>query len=298
MVDAASLLALAAGAGAGAVVAGVARSRHAAAESVARAVSVPVLARWGGGPAAGARSGFAGFLDRVATRVKPFVGGGDRIARKLRWAGWSATPEQFVAYEVLAAGGGAAVGVLVGALLGHGAALLLVPVGVLAGWSVPGELLDRRYRAARGAVGREALGFGDFLVAAVQAGMPLEQALIRLGREMPGRLPQMLARAAREGLETKEGVDATLSALASEIGEPTVTALVGAITQARATGGELAGPLSGLLHAMRTERQNRLREQIRGRAATGFMPMLMVFLPGVLVPIAYVVWKALSGAGF
>ena len=292
------LAALAALAGAGGVLVmlAVLLQRGFAATLVARYVNAPKLTPWTPEGRATARRAWGGLIAAAAPHVRPLVGGSaERMAQRLRWAGWSMTPEEFTAAQVIAAAAGVVLGLLAGVLVGHGAGVILPAVGALAGWMVPGELLDRRYRAARGTLGKEALGFGDFLIAAVQAGMQLEQALLRLGREMPGRLGRMMAQATQEGMDTREGTDMTLAA---EIDDPTVSALVGAITQARATGGDLAGPLSGLLAARRNDRQQRVREQARGRAATGVLPLMAVFLPGVLLPIAFVVWKSLAGAGF
>lgn len=301
--DATVPLAVAAGLGAALIVAAVALQRGFAANLVARWVGVPLqgsgLTPWMPDAPAAIRGAWGGLVCATARRLRPLMsGGGERMAQRLRWAGWMLTPEEFAASQVLASVAGAVAGLAAGLVLGHGSAWLLFAAGALAGWIVPGELLDRRYRAVRAEIGKEALGFGDFLIAAVQAGMPLEQALMRLGREMPGRLARMMAQATQEGIETREGVDMTLAALAAEVNEPTVSALVGAVVQARATGGELAGPLGGLLAALRHERQQRLREQARGRAATGFLPLLLVFLPGVMLPVGFVVWKALRAAGF
>ncbi len=238
-------------------------------------------------------------LDQVGRQVGPVFGQSAQLQRRLEWAGWSVAPDAFVAGQVLAAGVGFVVGVLLPAAIGSpGAALLFGPLGVVCGWMVPGEMMERQYRAARVRVGREALGYGDFLIACLQAGLQLEQALLRLGRDLPGRLASMMARSAQESLATKESAELTLQSMADEIDEPNVSAIVGAIVQARVTGGDLAGPLSSLLTALRTERQQKVRAAARARAATSFMPMMLVFLPGILVPIGFVVMRSFAASGF
>lgn len=238
-------------------------------------------------------------LDQVGRQVGPLFGQSAQLQRRLEWAGWSMAADAFVAGQVLAAGAGFVLGALLSAAGGSpGAALLFGPLGAISGWMVPAELLERQYRAARVRVGREALGYGDFLIACLQAGLQLEQSLMRLGRELPGRLPAMMARAAQASIATKESAELTLQAMADEIDEPNVSAIVGAIVQARMTGGDLAGPLSSLLTALRTERQQKVRAAARARAATSFMPIMLVFLPGILVPIGFVVMRAFAASGF
>jgi tight adherence protein C len=238
-------------------------------------------------------------LDQVGRQVGPVLGQSAALQRRLEWAGWSVGPEAFVAAQVLAAGAGLVAGAMLATAAGSpGAAVVFGPLGALCGWMVPAELLERDYRAARARVGREALGYGDFLIACLEAGLQLEQALVRLGRELPGRLAAMLARAAQEAAATREGIEGTLQRLADEVDEPSVSAVVGAIVQARMTGGDLARPLSSLLVSLRTERQQKVRAAARARAATSFMPLMFVFLPGVLVPIGFVVMRAFAASGF
>jgi len=238
-------------------------------------------------------------LNRVGRQVGPVFGQSAQLQRHLEWAGWSIAPDAFVAGQVLGAAAGFVLGALLSAVAGSpGAAIIFGPVGAGCGWMLPSELMERQYRAARVRVGREALGYGDFLIACLQAGLQLEQSFSRLGRDLPGRLPAMMARAAQEAHATRESVELTLQTVAAEIDEPSVASIVGAIIQARVTGGDLAGPLSSLLTALRTERQQKVRAAARARAATSFMPMMFVFLPGILVPIGYVVLRAFSSSGF
>lgn len=241
------------------------------------------------------------FLTRVGNILKRagILRASEDLNRRLEWARWRISPEAFIAAEVLAAGTGLVVGLMMGAIAGAPAVTMLSgPLFALGGWLVPGWALDSAVGALRRKVAREALGFGDFLVAAVGAGMPLDQALERLGEEIPGVLPAMVARAVRESRLSRQPLEDALEILANELSDRNVTAIVQTIVQAKAIGAELSGPLDGLVASLRMERQQKLRTAARGRAATNFMPLLFVMLPGILIPIGFIVWSVMRASGF
>jgi tight adherence protein C len=238
---------------------------------------------------------------RLADAVQPLVhnAGASRLARRLAWTGTAQTPEQFVANQVLAGALGAALAVTLALIDGFGSALLWAGLlGGAVGWWLPAHHLESRCRSIRSDMGRAALGFADFLVAAMQAGLPLEEAIDRVGRELPGRLPALMARAVRQSALTHEPLDMVLEALAEEVDDRNLTGVVGVISQARQTGGDLAGPLAGLVSALRQERQQQVRAVARGRAAFGSLPLIFVMLPGVMAPLAYLVVASFHGMGF
>ena len=249
--------------------------------------------------AAAARERMRRFLDALGRKLGPALGGNRAaLSRRLLWAGWTLAPEAYVALQVVTAGAGFVVGMMLGAVVAPGWAIPLAIGAALFGWVIPDQILGSAYTRSRGSIGREALGYGDFLISCLNAGLQLDEALVRLGGELQGRLPGLMAQAAEKGRETSSGIDLALEELASEINEPTVSALVAAIAQARATGGDLAGPLAAQMHHLRNERQQRIRAAARSRAASGSMPMLFVFVPGVFLPIGYVILNAFSKSGF
>jgi Flp pilus assembly protein TadB len=240
-------------------------------------------------------------VGRLAGALGPVAGplGSRAVADRLAWLGSNETAEQFLARQVLAAAAGAGVGLLLPAVWGHaGGAGVLGPLGAAVGWWLPWQELESRCRSLRRRLGREALGWADFLAAAVQAGLPLEAAITRLALELPGRLPQMLARAVRESELTREPLDLCLAAAAAQMDEPHVFSVVGAITQARQTGSDLAGPLAGMVSALRQERQQELRTAARGRSTWGALPLIFVMLPGVMLPLAYIVLAQFRALAF
>ena len=233
---------------------------------------------------------------RLAGALGPL--GSQAVRERLVWLGAAETPEQFLGRQILLAAAGLAAGAALAALAGYGAAgALAAPLGAAVGWWLPWHDLDARCRALRRTLGREALAWADFLTAAVQAGLPLDGAIARLATELPGRLPQMLARAVRQSALTREPLDLCLAAAAAEIDEPHVGSVISAIVQARQTGGDLAGPLAGLVGVLRQERQQELRTAARGRSVLGSLPLIFVMLPGVMVPLAYVVFAQFRAIG-
>src|SRR5579875_3380430 len=156
---------------------------------------------------------------RLAAALGPLAGplGSRAVKDRLAWLGTGETVEQFLARQILLAGAGLMVGDALPVLYGEGAAgTLLAPLGAALGWWLPWQDLEARCRSIRRRLGREALSWAEFLTAAVQAGLPLEEAIARLGRELPGRLPQFLARAVRESYLTREPLDLCLAATAAQ----------------------------------------------------------------------------------
>ncbi len=243
-----------------------------------------------------ATDGMRAMAGRLGARLGPR--GTAAVRERLAWLDAGETPEQFVARQIMLGAAGLSVGVALPALAGYGAAAaLLAPLGLAVGWWLPWQDLEGRCRTLRRALGREALAWADFLTAAVQAGMPLDLAIARLAGELPGRLPEVMARAVRQSALTREPLDLCLSAAAADIDEPHVSSVIGAIVQARQTGGDLAGPLAGLVGALRQERQQELRTAARGRSALGSLPLIFVMLPGVMVPLAYIVFAQFRAIG-
>jgi tight adherence protein C len=235
-------------------------------------------------------------VGRVAAALGPL--GSSALKARLAWLGSGDTAEQFLARQILLAAAGLGVGLVLPAMAGYATlAALMAPLGAAVGWWLPLQELENRCRAVRRTLGREALAWADFLTAAVQAGLPLDGAIARLAAELPGRLPQVLARAVRQSNLTREPLDLCLTAAAAEIDQAHVSSVIGAIVQARQTGGDLAGPLSGLVGVLRQERQQELRTAVRGRSALGSLPLIFVMLPGVMVPLAYIVFAQFRAIG-
>ncbi len=277
------------------------RSRKVASDDWLKTLVVPSADRLQSAPRRAPQATLRSTLERLGAQIRAAVGvrSNSSLQRRLEWVGWSITPEGFLAGQLLSAAAGLLVCLAAALALGSSGIAPFIGIGgAAAGWFLPSEALDQQYRSARARLGREALGYGDFLIAAVRAGHPLERALIRLGADMQGRLPVAMARAAEESIQTKESADLTLETMAAELNDPSVTAIVGAIIQARSVGGDLAGPLSGLITALRQERQQKMRTAARGRAATSSLPLVLVMIPGLMAPIGYLALSAMRGAGF
>jgi Flp pilus assembly protein TadB len=240
-------------------------------------------------------------IARIASVLGPWAHPLGRlvIRDRLAWLGSTETAEQFLARQILMAGAGATAGALLTVVGGVGPWTgCAVVVGGVLGWWLPWRDLQARCQAARRQLGREALRWADFLTAAVQAGLQLDAAIMRLADELPGLLPATMARAVRESSATREPLDLCLAAAAAYVDEASVSSVVGAIVQARQTGSDLAGPLASLVAALRHERQQALRTAARGRSTLGAMPLILVMLPGVMLPLAYIVLAQLRGIGF
>jgi tight adherence protein C len=188
-----------------------------------------------------------------------------------------------------------------GALLGFGICLLsgigissplLLLGGPLLGFILPRFLLKRAIRKRQL---RIRLGLPDALdltVICVEAGLGLDQALMRVAQDLDHAHPELSEEFRLVNLEMRAGKPRTeaMRNLAQRTGVDDIRSLVGVLIQTDRFGTSVAQALRVHSDSLRTERRQRAEEQA-AKTTIKLVPPLVVF---VLVPLFFVV----LGPGF
>ncbi|HUM05655.1 MAG TPA: type II secretion system F family protein [Terriglobales bacterium] len=168
-------------------------------------------------------------------------------------------------------------------LTGFDSPLLLVGVPAL-GFFVPRFFLKRavaqRQRRIR-------LGLPDALdltVICVEAGLALDQAMMRVGEDLRYAHPELSAEFHLFNLETRAGkprVEA-LRNLAARTGVEDIRALVGTLIQTDRFGTSVAQALRVHSDSLRTERRQRAEEQAAKTTVKMIIPLVLFVLPSLI----------------
>ena len=185
----------------------------------------------------------------------------------------------------LAASATLAAGIVVMAILSLDLSLwLLLPAVLLAaliGGGICRSIIISRYKLRFLQQFPDAL---DLVIRAVNAGVPVTQAIQMAGEEMPAPLGKEFSRisnALRLGMEQQD----VLEEAAKHIGIPDFRFFVVCLQLQRETGGPLAETLENLAGVIRTRRDTRLKTRAltaQGRAASKAISALPVALVGLM----------------
>ncbi|HEV2688803.1 MAG TPA: type II secretion system F family protein [Bryobacteraceae bacterium] len=168
-------------------------------------------------------------------------------------------------------------------LTGTSSPLLLVGLTAF-GYFVPRFLLKRKVKARQR---RLRLGLPDALdltVICVEAGLPLDQAMLRVGEDLAYAHPELSAEFHMVNLETRAGkprVEA-LRNLAARTGVEDIRALVGTLIQTDRFGTSVAQALRVHSESLRTERRQRAEEQAAKTTVKMIIPLVVFVLPSLI----------------
>jgi tight adherence protein C len=173
---------------------------------------------------------------------------------------------------------------IVVAVTGFGSPLLMIGVGGL-GFFLPRFWLKRKITARQR---RITLGLPDALdltVICVEAGLALDQALLRVGEDLRHAHPDLSSEFQMVNLEMRAGrprVEA-LHALAERTGVSDIRSLVGTLVQTDRFGTSVAQALRVHSDSLRTERRQRAEEQAAKTTIKMVIPLVLFILPSLLV---------------
>ena len=162
--------------------------------------------------------------------------------------------------------------------------LLMVGVGG-AGFFLPRFWLKRKIKARQRLI---TLGLPDALdltVICVEAGLALDQAMMRVGEDLRHAHPELSAEFHMFNLEMRAGkprVEA-LHNLATRTGVDDVRALVATLVQTDRFGTSVAQALRVHSDSLRTERRQRAEEQAAKTTIKMVIPLVLFILPSLLV---------------
>jgi tight adherence protein C len=172
---------------------------------------------------------------------------------------------------------------LVGVITGFNSMLLMVSVGAL-GFFLPRFALKRMIKERQR---RITLGLPDALdltVICVEAGLALDQALMRVGEDLNHAHPDLSAEFHMVNLEMRAGkprVEA-LHNLAARTGVNDIRALVGTLVQTDRFGTSIAQALRVHSDSLRTERRQRAEEQAAKTTIKMVIPLVLFILPSII----------------
>ncbi len=232
------------------------------------------------------------FLESVGAQVGKEQIQREGLREQLIQAGYrgSAAPAVFVGVRVLVAVGLGFLGFAAAAILpdaGVGQQLFFATGGLLVGWLIPSYILRRRARLRREELNRALPDALDLMVVCVEAGLGLNQALVKVGDEM-GRISQALAdEFIMVSLEIRAGTprEQALRNLGKRTGVKDIRALVGMLVQTDRFGTSIAESLKVHAEEVRSKRQQRAEEEAAKITTKIIIPLVIFVFPALFLVI-------------
>jgi tight adherence protein C len=161
--------------------------------------------------------------------------------------------------------------------------LTLVAVGY--GLFIPSFLLSRRISNRQGKITRALPDALDLMVVCVEAGLGLNAALHRVGREMELVEPALSEELAITNREIRAGKprDEALRNLGDRTGVDDLKSLVAMLVQTDRFGTSIADSLRVFADSMRTKRRQRAEEMVAKAAIKLIFPLLLFIFPALLI---------------
>ncbi|MBI4275725.1 MAG: type II secretion system F family protein [Rhizobiales bacterium] len=193
----------------------------------------------------------------------------------------------FLARTALAIGLGLAVFFFAPVTEGTAVFWLLVGLGGIAGYLAPGFYVDKRIAQRRN---EHRAGFPDFmdlLVVCADAGLSMEAALDRVGRELGESYPSLTINIHMACLEIRAGRTLTdaLDHLADRLGLEEARSFATLITQSAELGSSITDALRVYSDDMRHKRLSRAEEKAYSLPAKLSVPMMVCIFPVLFVVI-------------
>ena len=206
--------------------------------------------------------------------------------------------------------------VAVPALMGMGAALLLPSLGVSAvktllmsmyfgamGYLLPSIMVGRRLKKRQKEMQKALPDALDMLVVSVEAGLGLNQAMVRVSEEIYRISPVLSEQLALVNLEIRAGTSRpeALRNLAERTGLQDISSLVGMLIQTDRFGTSVAQALRVHSETMRTKRRQRAEEAAAKTTIKMIFPLVFCIFPALFVvilgPALIQIYKALASFG-
>ncbi len=237
------------------------------------------------------RERLEGLLEAVGERV-----GAEQIKRGglrqlLTHAGYRsrAAPAIFVGIRAVGAAGLAVLAFVgVSAMrVDFAAAMLAVSAAVLVGWILPAYVLRRKIRKRQKEFRRTLPDALDLMVVCVEAGLGLNQALVRVGEEMERVSPNLAEEFTLVSLEIRAGTsrEDALRNLGERTGTPDVRALVSMLIQTDRFGTSIADALRVHAEELRSKRQQAAEEEAAKITVKMLIPLVIFVVPAIFIVI-------------
>lgn len=220
----------------------------------------------------------------------------EQLRDQLLWAGQplQLTPDEFLFAKVAAAGLGALMVWLVGVAGRSGNAGMLA-LGAAVGYLIPQRLLKLRIEERARLIRIDLPGFVHLLATAIEAGLPITEAVRRVAAEAPGLLSAEMLRTVQEIAAGKPTVQAWQH-LAGRTNCGELREVVGAILQSQEYGVGVAEQLRFQMRAMRTQKQQRASERAQAASVQMKIPTILLIVAPTMIIILGPVFMALVAA--
>lgn len=170
---------------------------------------------------------------------------------------------------------------------GEGTRSLLLVSGLLTGWMGPWVVVSRIRRNRIRALQRGLPDALDLLVVSVEAGMGLNQALVRVAEEIDRVHPELSDELTFATLEMRAGKarEEALRGIADRSGVDDVRAWVSTLVQTERFGSSIANALRIHADGMRTQRRQRAEEAAAKLTVKLLVPLLLFVFPATFVVV-------------
>jgi tight adherence protein C len=160
---------------------------------------------------------------------------------------------------------------------------LLVVVAVCLGFLVPSIWLDGRIKARQTALSKSLADTLDLLVTCVEAGLPLDAALARIGQEIGNSAPELSSELRQTTMEIQAGVPRAdaFRRMATRTGVEDLRALSAVIIQTEMFGTPVARALRVHSSTMRTRRTHQAEERAATASVKMLIPLILFILPSL-----------------
>ena len=159
--------------------------------------------------------------------------------------------------------------------------------GLLIGWIFPAFYVGRRVKDRQKQIQRALPDALDMLVVCVEAGLGLNQALVRVAEEIERVSPVLSEQIIMVNLEIRAGTarDEALRRMADRTGVSEISSLVAMMIQTDRFGTSIAHTLRVQANALRTKRRQRAEEAAAKTAIKLVFPLVLFIFPALFVVI-------------
>ena len=195
--------------------------------------------------------------------------------------------DRFLEGRVLIFIGALVFAIAIAIMIAGGAGSLLAITIVALGYMGPDMILDRIATDRRDAVMRSLPSAVDLLVTCLDAGLPLEQSVARVAKDLAHSSPVLAEELGITASEFDAGVSLpdALRRLARRVGLDDLSALCGVIAQASALGAPIAQTLREYATSSRRQRLSALEEHAGKLATKLTIPLALCLLPSAMMVI-------------
>ena len=171
------------------------------------------------------------------------------------------------------------------------------------GYVLPSMIVGRRIKGRQKEMQKALPDALDMLVVSVEAGLGLNQALVRVSEEIDRISPVLSEQLGLVNLEIRAGTarEEALRNLAERTGLQDISSLVGMLIQTERFGTSVAQALRVHADTMRTKRRQRAEEAAAKTTIKLIFPLVFCIFPAMFVvilgPALIQIYKALQGFG-